>query len=155
MLILEWDLEFVSTALRVPPYAAQNLFQDGRSLQPLVETRLTIEWPNVERRPSSSGPLIIHDGKRHKVRCLGRDMLTLVPSNAQGSGRRYSQTAFVSYLKEIDIFLVPDITTFPRVLIHLLPVVEVLALLHEGLLQKGRMSRTALLTYLKERDHDG
>jgi hypothetical protein len=150
MKILEWDVERIANALQIPAYSVERLFRDGRSLQPLVEARILSQWPGLHADLTDYGTILVNrESKRQKVRCLSR-YVSFTPSDQRGKGRSFDLRAFINYLQAIDIFLVPDVETFPIVEVHEVTSEEILALQLSPIMNKGTINRADFLAHYKE-----
>ena len=150
MIILEWDEEFLATALRVSTFQIPALFQDGRLLQPLVEARILKEWPLTVRVESPFGLLLRNrEGKLHKVRSLGKG-IAFTTSSHRGAGHSFRSESWLKFMRQVDVFLVVDVQTFPRVKVYEIPSNVVLALQTTSLMHEGRITRSNFLSALAE-----
>jgi hypothetical protein len=114
---LEWDLDTLATAMRLPKSDVVRYFNDGRRISFILERRLAYEVLNGQLAPTEGAEfdLVDADGHKWEVRSISRSGIYFCPSYMVGSGRSFDESGFLKKLEAIEGYVVSDIDAFPRV----------------------------------------
>lgn len=115
--LFEWDIEEISTALKISPLDARVYFTDGRRVSFLLERRIAFEVLNGSLATSEGAgyDVLDSDGQKWEVRSISKGGIYFCPSYMVGSGRRFEEPGFLKKLEEIAGYVVSDIELFPSV----------------------------------------
>jgi len=115
--ILSWNLEEISSALKISTADVKQYFTDGRKVSFIIERRLCSEIFNGQMAPTegASYDLIDSYGKKWEVRSISDSGIYFCPSYMVGSGRKFDTPGFLSKISEIDGYILSDITQFPNI----------------------------------------
>lgn len=115
--VLEWDLERIAKALFITPEETTEYFTDGRRVSFILERRICREIFHGRLAPSEGAGYDLFDerGRKWEVRSISKGGVYFCPSYMVGSGRAFEENGFMEKLREIDGYVVSDITVFPRI----------------------------------------
>ena len=115
--ILEWDLDRIAKALLITPEEVTEYFTDGRRVSFILERRICQEILHGKLAPSEGAGYDLFDerGRKWEVRSISKGGVYFCPSYMVGSGRSFEEGGFMEKLREIDGYVVSDITVFPRI----------------------------------------
>lgn len=120
---LSWDIEQLSTALKITKDDVKDYFTDGRRASFVIERRIAYEVLHGSR-PDSEGEeydIIDKDGNKWEVRSITKGGIYFCPSNMVGKGRKFNLAGFLVKLNQIKGYIVADITQFPNVPFWIIP----------------------------------
>jgi len=102
--------------------ALYDRLRDGRIIGLLIEDIISYSFRNIGRVPGNGSA---HDlvstwkGQAWRIQCKSWNSskdtkCSVIPSNMKGKGRKFDEERFLSYLEEIDAFLLCDVAGFPK-----------------------------------------
>lgn len=121
--LLTWDINEISSALKIGIADVREYFTDGRRVSFLIEHRLAHEVVKGELAHSEGAGFDLLDSQGHKweVRSITKGGIYFCPSYMVGSGRAFNESGFLAKLKEIEGYIVSDVESFPNVPFWILP----------------------------------
>ncbi len=139
----EWDVQKISTALKIEPEDVEIYFRDGRRISFLLERRIAYEVLNGSLAPSEGAGYDVLDtkGEKWEVRSVSRGGIYFCPSYMVGSGRVFKESGFLTKMDEITGYVVSDIQRFPSVPYWVIPVELV-----RRWWQQGKLGSTTKIT---------
>lgn len=150
--ILTWDIEEVAKALKISKGDVQEYFTDGRRVSFILERRIAREIIKGKLAPSEGAgfDLLDSQGRKWEVRSISKDGIYFCPSYMVGSGRRFNEEGFLKKLSEIEVYIVSDIESFPRIPFWIVTAKQVQLWWESGELGKNtKISREKALRMLK------
>ena len=150
--VLSWDLDEISSALKLSPEHTRQYFTDGRRVSFVLERRLAFEVLNGTLAASEGAgyDLIDDKGQKWEVRSVTRGGIYFCPSYMVGSGRVFSEPGFLTKLKEVAGYVISDVERFPNIPYWIVPKANVLRWYDANLLGAGtKISRDRALQLLK------
>jgi len=115
--LLTWNINEISTALKIGVDDVREYFTDGRRVSFLLERRLAYEVVKGKLAHSEGAgfDLLDSQGRKWEVRSVTKGGIYFCPSYMVGSGRFFDEPGFLAKLKEIEGYIVSDVESFPNV----------------------------------------
>ena len=148
---LAWNTNALSQALRIEDQDVVDFFTDGRRLPFVVERRLKLDYPDwgLAQAQGSGFVLVDPENGRWDVRSITKSGVYFCPSYMVGSGRAFVKDEFNQKLREINGFILSDVTLFPDVPIYKIPVQNVIRWYDNRLLDnQAKVTRNKFLSNL-------
>lgn len=150
--LLAWDIDAISSALKISNDDVREYFTDGRRVSFILERRLAKEIIKGKLAPSEGAgyDLLDSQGRKWEVRSITKGGIYFCPSYMVGSGRSFDEPGFLSKLAEIEGYIISDVESFPNVPFWILPKTTVENWWHNGKLGAGtKISRVVALKLLE------
>lgn len=150
--VLSWDINEISHALKLSPEQVRQYFTDGRRVSFMLERRLAYEVLNGTLAESEGAgyDLIDDKGRKWEVRSVTRGGIYFCPSKMVGSGRAFTEPAFLTKLEEVAGYVISDVESFPNVPYWVVPTTSIRRWYDKNLLGAGtKISRDRALQLLK------
>lgn len=150
--LLAWDIDEISSALKISAADVREYFTDGRRVSFILERRLAKEIIKGKLAPSEGAgyDLLDSQGRKWEVRSITKGGIYFCPSYMVGSGRSFDEPGFLSKLAEIEGYLISDVESFPNVPFWILPKTTVENWWRNGKLGAGtKISRAVALKLLE------
>lgn len=113
---IEFPLSNLAAALGLTPGQTVEIYKDARACSPILERRHANDLNLIFK--GSNNPyvdLVNEQGLRYSLKCLGKSGVKFQASRYVGSGRKCSVDDLIASLTEADIFVISDITNFPKI----------------------------------------
>ena len=120
---LKWDVDLVSTSLKLKKEETIEYFKDGRRASFLMERKIrdvinrkldtNKQW-TLAISEGSGYDLLDANNEKWEVRSLTKNVY-FTPSNQVGSGRSFNKTGFLQKVNHIKGYFITDITKFPTI----------------------------------------
>ena len=139
--VARWNVEELAAAMRIPAESVIAFYTDGRRAAFLLESAARshlVAYPSASE--ADAYDLVDRTGRRWEVRGLTKNGVFFDPSSSHGTGRSYSEDAFLAKLKAIAGFYVADLTLFPSVPFYQISSAVVRGWFKDGKLSKARLS---------------
>jgi hypothetical protein len=150
--LFEWDINAISSALKISVEDVRKYFTDGRRISFLLERRIAFEVLGGSLAPSEGAgyDVLDIDNKKWEVRSVSKDGIYFCPSYMVGSGRSFEENGFYYKLQEIAGYIVSDIERFPSIPYWIIPTKTVQEWWHKGQIGKTtKISRDKALTLFR------
>lgn len=150
--LLSWNINEISTALKIGTDDVREYFTDGRRVSFLLERRLAYEVVKGKLAQSEGVgfDLIDSQGRKWEVRSITKGGIYFCPSYMVGSGRSFDEPGFWAKLKEIEGYIISDVESFPYVPFWILPKMTVESWYRDKKLGAGtKISRAIALKLLE------
>lgn len=150
--LLTWNVDEISSALKIGADDVREYFTDGRRVSFLLERRLAYEVVKGKLAQSEGAgfDLLDSEGRKWEVRSITKRGIYFCPSKMVGSGRSFKEPGFLAKLKEIEGYIVSDVESFPNVPFWILPKTTVENWYRGGKLGAGtKISRAVALKLLE------
>ena len=150
--LLTWNVDEISSALKIGADDVREYFTDGRRVSFLLERRLAYEVVKGKLAQSEGAgfDLLDSEGRKWEVRSITKGGIYFCPSYMVGSGRSFNELGFLAKLKEIEGYIISDVESFPNVPFWILPKTAVEHWYRNGKLGAGtKISRTVALNLLE------
>jgi hypothetical protein len=143
---LNWDISKISNALKLSEEDTRKYFTDGRRVSFLIERRVAYEILQGKLAASEGAGYDVIDkgGKKWEVRSLTKSGIYFCPSYMVGSGRKFEEKGFIEKLKEIEGYIISDISEFPQIPFWIINKSEIL-----NLYNKRQLGTGTKVTYAK------
>ena len=151
--ILHWDIDELSKALRIDKKSVKDYFTDGRRISFILERRLAKEFVKGKIADSEKFGYDIVDpkGGKWEVRSITKGGIYFTPSGHVGKGRKFNKKEFLNKIKEIEGYIVCDVTSFPNVPFWVISYKDVAKWWKKSLLGKNaNISRKKALNLIKK-----
>lgn len=114
---LSWNLEEISSALKISVEDVREYFTDGRRVSFILERRIAKEVLHGRLAASEGAGFDLFDqqGRKWEVRSISTGGVYFCPSFMVGSGRAFAEEGFLRKLDEIEGYILSDIEGFPEV----------------------------------------
>ena len=124
---VEWDANALARAFGVGVSDVEDYLTDGRHASFMLERRLRSLHSGWTLLPTGGGghDLLDPDGGQWEVRSVTDGGVHFSPSSQVGSGRDFEERGFRAKVEGLRGYILCDITVFPRVDVHLVPVEQV------------------------------
>jgi len=134
--ILRWDLDSLTSAMKLNASEVREYFTDGRRVSFILERRISREivGGSLATSEGASYDLLDASGGKWEVRSLTRGGIYFCPSYMVGSGRSFDESGFLAKLAEIEGYIVSDVELFPDVPVWVITAEDVLSWWNKGLL---------------------
>jgi len=120
--ILTWDIDELSSALKIDASTVREYFTDGRSVAFIIGRRLKTELGfRLAASEGAAYDLVDDQGEKWEARNITSGGVYFCPSYMVGSGRSFDEAGFLAKLKQIKGYILTDIEEFPSVPYWMIP----------------------------------
>ena len=121
--LLAWDIDEISSALKISAADVREYFTDGRRVSFILERRLAKEIIKGKLASSEGAgyDLLDSQGRKWEVRSITKGGIYFCPSYMVGSGRSFDEPGFLAKLADIEGYIITDVESFPNVPFWILP----------------------------------